>query len=166
MNKSNIKHLFQFIILVLIQVFILDNINFLGYINPYLYIIFIILLPVKINRIYLILLSFFLGLCIDFFNDTGGIHAASSIAIAYLRPIFYRLSFGINYDLSTLKIYLANIGAQIRFILLMVFTHHLVMFSLEYFSINYWQEILTNTLYSGIFSCLLIYILIIFTSKE
>ena len=165
MSKLNARHVLQFVILILIQGLILDHIHFLGYINPYLYIIFIILLPLKTNRIYLLLLSFFLGLGIDLFNDTGGIHAASSLCIAYLRPIFVRLSFGINYDLNTIKLSSAKLRAQLLFIFFMVFTHHLIMFSLEYFNINYSPEILKNTLYSGIFSSLIIYLIILLTRK-
>lgn len=165
MSEISVKYVFQFIVLILLQVMILDNILFLGYINPYIYIMFIILLPFTIKRTFLIVLSFLLGLTIDLFNDTGGIHAASSLSIAYLRPIIVRLSFGINYDLNTLKLSSAKTSAQLLFILLMVFIHHLIMFSLEYFSINYSLEILTNTLYSGIFSCLLIYILLKLTSS-
>lgn len=166
MSELKVKYLFQFIVLILAQVMILDNILFLGYINPYLYIIFIILLPFKIKRLSLLLLSFFLGLTVDFFNDTGGIHAAACLCIAYLRPVFIRLSFGINYDLNTLKLNSAKLGAQLIFIFLMVFTHHLLMFSLEYFNINYSLEILTNTLYSGIFSSILIYLIIMLKSKS
>ncbi len=166
MSELKVKYLFQFIVLILAQVMILDNILFLGYINPYLYIIFIILLPFKIKRLSIILLSFFLGLTVDFFNDTGGIHAAACLCIAYLRPVFIRLSFGINYDLNTLKLNSAKLGAQLIFIFLMVFTHHLLMFSLEYFNINYSLEILTNTLYSGIFSSILIYLIIMLKSKS
>jgi hypothetical protein len=165
MNELRVINIFQFIVLVLVQVLILDNILFLGYINPYIYIAFIILLPLKINRIYLLLLSFFLGLSIDFFSNTGGLHAASSLCIAYFRPIFVRLSFGINYDLNTIKLSSAKLRAQFLFIFFMVFIHHLIMFSLEYFSIKYSLEILTNTLYSGIFNFVLIYLVIMLTRK-
>jgi len=166
MSKLNVKYFFEFVALILLQVLILDNILFLGYIYSYIYVMFIILLPFKINKLPLLLFSFFLGLSVDFFNDTGGIHAAACLCIAYLRPLFIRLSFGINYDLNTLKLSSAKVRAQLLFTIVMVFTHHLIMFSLEYFSIKYSLEILTNTLYSAIFSSLLIYMIILLRSKS
>jgi rod shape-determining protein MreD len=166
MSKFKLKFVFQLVALALLQVLILDHIKFLGYINPYLYVAFIIILPLRLNKVYVLLLSFVLGLSIDFFNDTGGIHAASSLCVAYLRPLIVRLSFGINYDLNTVKLSSAKLKAQVLFIFFMVFAHHLIMFSLSYFSINYSLEILKNTLYSGIFSSLLIFIILIITKKE
>jgi len=157
MNDIKLKFLFQFFALVLVQVLIFDHVYFLGYINPYIYIAFIIALPLKLNRNYLIFLGFLIGLCVDLFNDTGGIHAGSSVLIAYLRSIIVRLSFGYNYDLDTLKLRNVKLKAQLTFITIMVFAHHLIMFSLAYFSLNYTVEILKNTLYSGIFSSILIF---------
>lgn len=166
MNSFGLKHILQFIILVLIQVLVLDHILFLGYINPYIYILFIITLPTNLNRIYTLLLGFGLGLCIDMFNDSGGVHAASTLAIAYLRPVVLRLSFGLNFDYNTIKLNKADFKEQFFYILLMVLIHHLIMFSLEYFSINYTVQILYNTLYSGIFSCILLLIILRLTNKK
>jgi rod shape-determining protein MreD len=165
MNDFKIKYLLQFIGVILIQTLILDHVYFQGYINPYFYVFFIIILPLKLNRNYLLIISFLLGLCIDIFNDSGGVHAGSSVAIAYLRSYIVRFSFGINYDLDTLKLNSAKLNNQLTFILIMVFLHHFIMFSLSYFSINYSVEILKNTLYSGILSSLLIFIVLILTRK-
>lgn len=157
MSDFNLKYIIQFIVLILIQVLILDHILFLGYINPYLYILFVLGLPINLNRTYVLLLGFALGLCIDLFNDTGGVHAASTLTIAYLRPFILRLSFGISYDYNTLNLNKTDFKEQFLYVVIMVFIHHLLMFSLEYFSINYTIEILKNTLLSGIFSSLLIF---------
>jgi rod shape-determining protein MreD len=165
MSEFKIIFFFQFVILILLQVLILDHIHFLGYINPYLYLAFIIFLPLKTNRMYVLILSFLLGLSIDIFNDSGGVHAGASVAVAYLQPLIVRLSFGINYDLNTIKLNSAKLYTQISFILIMVFVHHLIMFSLSYFSINYAVEILKNTIFSGIFSSVLIFITLMLTKK-
>ncbi len=160
MSDFKIKYLFLFVALVLFQVLILDHIHFLGYINPYLYVAFIILLPLKTNRTYLLVSAFLLGLFIDMFNDTGGVHAGACVAVAYIRHFIIRLSFGINYDLNIVKLISAKIKTQIIFIFLMTFFHHLVMFSLSYFSINYSVDVLINTIYSSIFSSLLIFLIL------
>lgn len=155
-----IKPIFQFVLLVLIQVLILDHVLFLGYINPYLYLFFIIFLPTNTNRVYTLILGFLLGLSVDLFNDTGGIHAASTLFIAYLRPVILKLSFGLSYDYNTLKLKTADFKEQFLYVLSMVFIHHLMMFSLEYFSTNYMVEILKNAFFSGIFSILIIFIVL------
>lgn len=155
-----IKLIFRFVILVLIQVLVLDHVLFLGYVNPYLYLFFIIYLPITTKRLNTLIIGFLLGLCIDIFNDTGGVHAASTLFIAYVRPIILRLSFGLSYDYNTLKLTKADFKNQFIYVLLMVFIHHLLMFSLEYFSINYWVEIMKNTVFSSIFSFILILMLL------
>ena len=82
-----------FVFLVFLQVFVLNNILFLGYVNPYLYISFVFLYPLKKNRFVFLLLSFALGVSIDFFSDSGGIHAFSLVTISYLRLFFIRVFF-------------------------------------------------------------------------
>ncbi len=160
MNSFSIKYIIQFIILVLIQVLVLDHVLLLGYINPYIYILFILMLPFDINRIYILFIGFLLGISIDFFNDTGGVHAASTLLIAYLRPFILRLSFGLSYDYKSINLKKADFKKQFLYVVIMVFIHHLLMFSLEYFSVNYVLDILKNTVYSSIFSSILIIIIL------
>jgi hypothetical protein len=138
------------------QVLILNNINFLGYINPYLYILFILLFPLSGNKSLLIFLGFILGLTIDMFGDSGGVHAAASVTIAYLRPLFLKFSFGVSYEYNTIKIHRTDIRNRLIYAFLMVSIHHLILFSLEVFNIDHILLILKNTLFSGIFSIVLI----------
>ena len=94
MNNIVSLNIVRFIALVLVQILILNHINFLGYVNPYLYILFIILFPINNDRILFIFLSFLIGLTIDMFSDSGGVHAAACVAIAYIRPVFLKFCFG------------------------------------------------------------------------
>ncbi len=159
MNKS-INNSIRFVLFVLLQLFILDNIMFLGYINPYIYIIFILLLPISMNSIQIMLFSFLLGLSIDVFHNSGGVHAAACLAVAYFRPFALRNAFGINFDFKTIKFYDEGFKPLLIYVSIMVGIHHLVMFSLEAFSLKYVYRILSYTLYSGIFSILLILIVL------
>ena len=81
MNNVITTNSVRFIVLVLAQALVLNNINFLGYINPYIYILFIILFPIKNNRMLFVFLGFLLGLSVDLFLDSGGVHAAASVSI-------------------------------------------------------------------------------------
>ncbi|MFV0565799.1 MAG: rod shape-determining protein MreD [Flavobacteriaceae bacterium] len=166
MNNDTYKNSFRFIILVLAQVLICNHINFLGYINPYIYILFIALFPIKNNRTIIILLSFLLGLTIDIFQDSGGIHAAASVFIAYIRPVILKFSFGTLYEHQTIKFNTVDFGAKTVYIALLTVMHHLILFSLEIFNASKILLILQKTLFSSIFTILLsVLITIIFSRK-
>ncbi len=155
-NKEWEINLIRFFVLLLLQALLFNHINFLGYINPYVYLIFILLFPFTGNQTLLIFLSFMLGLSIDVFSDSGGVHAAASVLISYLRPVFLKLSFGVSYLHNTVKISEARFNQIITYVVAMVFIHHLVLFTLEIFNPKHILLILKSTLFSGIFSTILI----------
>ena len=157
----------RFFILMLLQVIVLNHINLLGYVNPYAYIIFILLFPFDGNKTLLILLSFLLGLCIDLFSDSGGVHAAACVLIGFLRPILLKFSFGVSYQYNAVKLNKVTFKERMLYITLMVFIHHFMLFSLEIFSTSLIVLILKSILFSGISSTLLILcILLLFKRKE
>ncbi|WP_298554467.1 rod shape-determining protein MreD [uncultured Algibacter sp.] len=166
MNSILSIHTIRFIALVFVQVLILNHINFLGYINPYIYIVFIALFPVKNNRIVLILLSFLIGITIDMFLDTGGIHAGACVFTAYARPLILKSSFGMMYEHQTIKFNSVEFGSKLIYFTLLIVLHHIVLFSLEIFSISKILLILQKTLFSSIFTILLsVVVTIIFSRK-
>jgi len=158
MTNIIISNSIRFVILVLLQVLLLNNINFLGYINPYLYILFLILYPFNTSQGLFMLVAFFLGLSIDTFEDSGGIHAAACVFIAYIRPIILRFSFGISYDYQTVKLSNTPYGARLSYILLVVLLHNLLLFILEMFSFSHILLILKKTFFTSIFTILLVLI--------
>ena len=165
-NSAILTNIIRFVSLVLLQVLLLNHINFLGYINPYLYILFIIIYPLDGNRSLLIFLSFLLGLSVDFFGDSGGIHAAACVLIAYMRPLILKFSFGVSYEYNMIKINKAPIIERITYISLMVFVHHLVLFSLEIFGLSHILLLLKSTLFSGIFSILIVFCSLLLFSRR
>ena len=98
MNSAMLFNIARFILLLVAQVVIFNNFNFFGYINPYPYILFIILYPVNGNKYSLLLASFLLGLTMDLFCNSGGVHAASCLLLAYFRPLIFKFSFGLSYE--------------------------------------------------------------------
>jgi len=101
-----------------------------------------------------------LGLCVDLFNDTGGVHAAATLIISFLRPFILRLSFGLSYDYNTLKISKADFKSQFLYFTIMVGIHHVCLFSFEYFSLDSFITILKNTLFSLVLTEIFIIILV------
>lgn len=167
MNNSDIFSIaLRFVLLVLIQVLLLNHINFMGFINPYLYILFILVYPIDANKSLLIFLSFLLGLSIDLFSDSGGIHAAACVAIAYVRPLLLKFSFGVSYEYNMVKISKMPLFGRMLYISLMVVIHHLILFSLEIFSLSHILLLIKSTLFSGIFSIVLIFCTLLLFSRN
>ncbi len=167
MNSATLNITLRFIVLALVQVLVLNHINFLGYINPYLYILFIILFPINNNRILFLFLSFLLGLVIDIFSDSGGVHAAACVSIAYIRPVILKFSFGSLYDHQTIKFGNMEFGSLLGYISILTIIHHFILFFLEIFNISKIMLTLQKTLFSSIFTILLcIIIIFLFNKKE
>ena len=166
MNNAFVIHSVRFVALLLVQVTICSNINFLGYINPYIYIIFIFLFPIKYNRMIFLLCSFLFGMLIDMFLDSGGVHAAASVFLAYVRPVFLKLSFGRLYEHQSIKFSNTELGRLITYITLGTLLHHFTMFSLEIFSLSGILLILKKALFSSIFTVLLSVLIIILFSQN
>ncbi|MFB9056304.1 rod shape-determining protein MreD [Mariniflexile ostreae] len=166
MNRVITANSVRFIMLILVQVLICNHINFLGYINPYIYILFLILFPVKNNRMLFIFLAFTLGLSVDMFLDSGGIHAAASVAVAYIRPVVLKFSFGTIYEYQNLKFDVVDFGSKLIYIVFLTIIHHFILFYLEIFSISKIILILEKTLFSSIFTILLCILFTIIFSRK
>lgn len=151
--------MFLFFFLLFLQVFVLNNILFFGYINPYLYVAFVFLYPLKENRIPFLFYSFLLGLFIDFFSDSGGIHAFSILSIAYIRLFFIKLYFRkvtADYPFFTLKS--ESFGKVFNYTVTLTTIHHLIYFSFANFSVQNFSNVLLNVLFSSIFTLTLYFL--------
>lgn len=166
MNNEAINRTLRFLVLVLVQVLILNNVNFLGYINPNIYILFIILYPVKSSRTLFVFLSFLIGLSVDLFTDSGGVHAAASVFIAYIRPPILKFSFGIIYEHQTIKFAQTELGKRLIYFSILTVIHHFLIFSLEVFKMSDIILILQKTLFSSIFTILLCLLITVLFSKK
>jgi rod shape-determining protein MreD len=163
MNSTLLVNISRFILLLAVQIVIFNNMNFLGYIIPLPYILFIILYPVNGNRSGLLLASFLLGLTMDFFSNSGGIHATACLVLAYARPTLFKISFGISYEYQTIKLNDVLTPERFSFILMSVVIHHVILFILEAFQISFFWDILLRTVLSTVFtiiSCIIIIYLI------
>jgi rod shape-determining protein MreD len=158
MNKIVYYTLIGFV-LVFLQVFVLNNILFLGYINPYLYIAFVFFFPVREARFFFLFVAFLLGLIIDVFSDSGGIHAFSTLTIAYTRLFFINVYFRKTpVDYPFFNINKEPFGKIFNFTVTLTVLHHLILFSLANFSFQNLSDVFLNTLYSSIFTLLLFFI--------
>lgn len=167
MNSLLFSNIIRFIALVLLQVLICNQMNFLGSISPYIYVLFILIYPVKNNRLSFILISFVLGILIDVFMDTGGAHAAASVTIAYMRPVFLKFSFGAAYEYQAIKFNDADLLPRVIYFTLLILIHHFILFILIIFDNSKAGMVVSNALSTGLFTLFLALTLTtLFSRKE
>ena len=152
-----LQNILRFLILVLLQVLVLNNIQFLGFVNPYIYILFILSLPVKMPRWAALLLAFVLGLTIDIFANTPGMHAFASVMVAFSRNAVINLFISIDEGNNpTPSFYTFSVGTYVKYVVVMVFIHHFTLFFLEAFSFTHFWLVLAKIILSSAVTVLLI----------
>ena len=158
MIKVVSRNVLRFVMLVLVQVLIFNNIEIGGYITPYIYIMVIILLPFETPVSVSLILGFFLGLSIDIFTDTIGMHTASTVFIAFIRPyILSSFAPRDGYEPGTFpRVYYYGLPWFIKYAALIVLAHHLMLFYIEMFRFQDFFATLLRVILSSLFSIVLI----------
>jgi len=161
MINSVLRFVLLFILLVLFQVLVFNNIQFSGYINPYVYILFILLLPFEIPAWMVLLLSFSMGITIDFFSGTPGIHTSSTVLAGFVRPYVLRVVSPRDGYESGPDPSMSSYGFRwfFSYTLLIVLIHHIALFYLEVFRFADFFRTMLRIIISTLFS--LTFILII-----
>jgi len=153
-------NILRFVLLVFLQLFVLNNIQFSGFVNPYLYVMFILLLPFEIPGWLMLILAFLLGMVIDVASATIGYHTITTIFMAYFR--FHLLRFiaprdgyepGMSPTISSL-----GIAWFFKYASILTLAHHLVLFWIESFRFSGLLPATLRALASSIFTLLLIII--------
>jgi hypothetical protein len=160
MNSTYWKDVVRFFVLIAIQVLLLDHVNLGGYINPNLYVFFILLLPFEIPWWLLLISAFLIGLGVDLFSNSTGLNAAASVFMAYLRPwVIRRAGAPADYE-GNLKPGIADMGFRWFFMysLILIFAHHLVLSLLDAFRFTEIGMISIRMILSTLFTLTLVII--------
>jgi cell shape-determining protein MreD len=155
-----LKNIGRFVFLILFQVLILNNIQFSGYINPYFYIYFILLLPFETPRWLLLLSAFLLGLSLDAFTNTFGLNASACVLMAFARPfVISAISTGTEFMIGHSPS-LKNQGMKwfAYYSIILVLVHHFALFYLEIFRFTEFFQTLLRVLLSSVFTLLIVFI--------
>lgn len=169
MSNLYTRNIIRFITLILFQVLVLNNMNLGGYINPYIYILFILLLPATINKSLLLIMAFVTGLTIDYFGNTLGLHAAATVLLAFARPgilnfFFPNMEFSSEEEPNITKL---KPGGFLKYTLVLVFIHHSALFFLEVFSFDGFLSTIYRIILSTLVTTLMIMIItLIFTPRK
>ncbi len=167
MNKF-VSNLIRFAVLILAQVLLVNHIRLGGYVHPYIYLIFIMLLPFNVQKWELLLWGFALGFCIDLFTGTLGLHAGATTLMAFCRPTIIKLVSG-NQKIENVQAPdLRLLGGVwfLRYAFCMVLVHHAALFLLESFSFRLIGQVLLRILLSVPVSVFLIMILLYLFKRE
>ena len=167
MNSSSIfTNVFRFISLVALQVLILKRINIGGdsfnYISIFVYPLFIFLLPLRTPKAAILLLAFTMGLVIDMFYDSPGVHASAMVFIGFIRPFILnriepRGGYNPNYSPTKKRM---GFSWFLRYSAILLFVHLLFYFSVEIFNFALFGDVIIRTISSFVISMIFIIILI------
>ncbi len=168
MIKTIIKYGVIFIVLVLFQELILNNVEFGGYINPYLYVLFIIFLPFDTPDWLVLILGFMLGIAIDSFTNTLGMHTSATVFMAFCRAYILKLIAPRDGYVFNAKPNIQQMGITwyLTYIISLVLLHHIFLFYVETFNFSNFFTTLGRALSSSFFTIILILIIQLFNYKS
>jgi len=154
MINTILKFGLAFIMLMLIQVLVFNNIQFSGFVNPYVYIMFIMLLPLEIPAWLLLFLSFATGMVMDYFSNSPGMHTAASVLAGFARPYVLRLLSPRDGYESGPNPSISAYGFRWFFIYtsVIVLIHHIALFYLEVFRFADFFRTMLRVILSSVFS--------------
>jgi len=166
MSSLILNNALRFIGLVLLQVLVLQSIKFdwrwLSYLNIFIYPLFLILLPLRTPPTLQLLLGFVLGLTLDAFYNSLGIHASACVFLAFMRPRVLRwiqpaARYNTNHSPTPKRM---GYNWFLRYLSIMLGFHLLFYFSVEAFTFAYLGQILLKTVASFPLSFIFMLILV------
>lgn len=161
-------NILRFVVLVIAQVLVVNHIRMGGFVHPYIYLIFVMLLPINMPGWQLLLSGFGIGLVIDLFMGTLGMHAGATTLMAFCRPAIIRLVSG-SQKLENVKepnLYQLGFPWFLRYTLVMVLVHNFTYFMLEGFSFHLIGQALLRILISVPVSTFLILVIVFLLSPN
>ena len=156
MKSFSFVPIISFVFMVLGQVFLFNQMHIFGSINPILYLLFFTLYRFESNQTFLILISFLLGFSVDILSQSGGAHTIASLTIGFLRPLIIKYAFGVTVETPQSYFSDSRTLNKLVFLILLIAIHHLIYFSLVYFSFDSILLIIKNMFLTLLFSLILI----------
>ena len=160
MLQENIQIGITFFVLIILQFLVFSNIDFFGFINPFVYLLFLVRYRLDGNQSIFILNSFALGFFVDLILGTAGAHTIATLTVAYLRPLIVGFSFGINADVPYAMIKGTRISNQLTYLGLIIYLHALIYYSISYFSWLAFFQIMKNAFLTSVLTFVLIWLIL------
>ena len=160
-SQTVIKLVLTFVIYLVLQIVVLRNFVFFDVAFCFVYIACILLIPDEIDPIWVILISFLIGLFVDIFYNTAGVHASASVMIGYLRGYIIKFLFPTKGVENDVTISLKEMGGErfIRYVAILTIIHHSLLFFVEAGGFQFFLITVLKIICSVIFTMFLIIIL-------
>ena len=157
MNKLVWRNIGRFVLLMLIQLLVLDNVYLGGYVMPMLYVLFILMLPTSLGRVPMLLVAFGTGLVVDIMAGALGFHMLACTVVAMVRIIFADriLTRGENVVIETPSVISVTPQYFISYLLLLMALFYLIFYSVELFGFRGFGDVLLATICSTVVTTLL-----------
>lgn len=161
MNNYWVKYSLIFVLIVLTQGLVIDPMEIDEFMNPMVYPILILMLPFELSIIATLAISFVVGISVDGFSNTFGLHASAAMLIGYIRPTILKyIKPRDGYDSSLLpSIHDMGVSWFLGYSALFLFLHHMWFFSFEIFRLDLIPLVLAKTFFSVLASLGLILLL-------
>ncbi len=153
-----LSYIARFILLILFQVLVVNKLGLSTYINPYIYIVFVLMLPINFKPWLVLIIASVTGIVMDSFSSTPGLHMAACVGMGYVRNFYLRFATGKDDQDSNIIPNLSNKGWVwfLVYIFIMVSIHHFILFFLEIYSLSQFFSTLFQIFLSTIFTVLII----------
>ncbi len=154
-----LKYIFQFLFLLFLQIIVFQKIYLTVYCVPFFYSLLILTLPVFLNRYFVLIIAFLLGVIVDAFYHTGGIHASATTLIAYLRYYWLKIiEPSERYEENQIPVF-SEMGREwfLKYTLPLVLIHHVLIFGLEAFHGRYVFMVIIKGVLSAIVAEIILY---------
>lgn len=151
------KQIGRYILVMVLQVLLFDQLQLWGACHPYIYLLCLLMMPITLPPIADMLIGGIIGLIMDMFCNSLGVHTASCILIMFLRQ--YLLGVILNdKDRLNEQVSLRSIGMEafIKYVVIMVVVHHLTVFSLAAWSWYHIGFVLLETVVSSVITIFVI----------
>lgn len=159
-SRTVFYNILRFVFLIFFQVLVLNHVYLGGFINPYFYIYFILLLPFQTPRWVLLITAFALGIFVDIFTNTLGLNASATLLMAFFRPFVINLISSGPESLIGETPSLRNQGVKwfLYYAGILILVHHFSLFFLEIFRLREFLYTFTRVVLSSLFTMLLVLI--------
>jgi hypothetical protein len=160
MTRINvINTLFQFLVFVVIQLPLLYKLVFLDTAFGFFYIGFLLLLPYGLNPFLRLGLGFLIGILVDTFSNTPGVHAFACTLIMFVRDYWYLFVNGDPEDETELSVPKMGIIGTLSYLLPVIFIHLLLVFTIEHGKWLGYSRVFLQVIYSSVFTFVIIVVI-------
>ncbi len=159
-RRESLEHIINFLVYVVLQLFLINKLVLFNQAFCFFYVGFLLYLPQSLGRVYQLFIGMGIGLLVDVFFDTPGIHAAASVFLMFLRPGWLNVTTGGSLEEGE-KINLRNLGLTsfVTFSLPLIAIHHITIFTIEGYGFSSFYDVFLKILFSSMFTLMVVTII-------